>query len=333
MATFADIYDTGVVSTTVTASDGTVPPHGPHNTREYREWRGRNFSGTLVAKIAGPPRQLQVTLANYGITVTITEPAAAGADVTALSASRQTLSKYNAIVRCDDGGNALPGELPVTVIGRRFKGLTEVSSSATWSVGGAGSYSQSNYVFSFSSIPTSSTVYISSVHNGETLTEAFQMTKVIDATVPAVSGASTSSFSTSGTTFTGTMTTIYTSPAAFTKRATYGVTLAADGLFQVHSSSSDKTGTGYVKGKWQYSVDGSGIWTDAGTDAPTDMPCNYTAATSSGSDGLVRVTATPTGLVDATNYLFRVMLQIDTSGHTTMTTPFYVTALTGSIVT
>jgi hypothetical protein len=63
---FAAAWDAFAIGDRVKVSDGTPPPSTNTNGMPYRAWRSHNFTGTLIAKIDGEYRGLQIQCAPDG---------------------------------------------------------------------------------------------------------------------------------------------------------------------------------------------------------------------------------------------------------------------------
>lgn len=57
---FAEAWTAFAIGDRVKVSDGTPPPSSNTTGMPYRAWRSHNFTGTLIAKIDGDYRGLQI---------------------------------------------------------------------------------------------------------------------------------------------------------------------------------------------------------------------------------------------------------------------------------
>lgn len=326
-ANFDDVYNNAATSTIVSISDGTPQPPAHHGSRVFQEWRGNNFSGTLVSKSAGPPRTMVVTLDTYAVNVTITEPSGRAADKTSDAEDKMVLSRNTAVISCASNGGAKPGEYPITISGKRYKGSVDVTNSSTWTCTTSDSYSISNSLISLNLVPNISSVhYITSTYGGVSLSQPVYLVKAVDSSDPNVyAGNSTQSGTGTNVTFSDTSTystVIWTTPTPVTSFTGALMTASATVQFQVDSSSTDRDGVGYIFGKWQYRQHGTTPWSDFGGEIRCESPCQYNTTTNTGSYGLL-TTWGYIGQAAGTTWDFQLLLRIDTAT-STMNGPFIV---------
>lgn len=67
MMDFAQAWDRAVVGTELIVSDGRPEP--PQQTPAWRMWRSHNFTGSVLAKIDGPPRVLRIEFETEAATI------------------------------------------------------------------------------------------------------------------------------------------------------------------------------------------------------------------------------------------------------------------------
>jgi hypothetical protein len=180
---FKTIYDTGVVGTFYTLTD------------QF----GRNVvTGTLASKSAGPPKSLSitVTLANGSATHTYRETKLdsieSGADVTAVSTHRQEAAS-SALFYCTYTGAVKSGEVTRTIKVTRFKGTTDVSSSATWSVTAANCTATvgADGTVSVTAFTSTGWLAVASTYGGVTLTSTLITIAQLDPAPPPPASGTT----------------------------------------------------------------------------------------------------------------------------------------------
>jgi hypothetical protein len=334
---FADAYANAGVGTIATVSDGTDAPSLKHNTREYQEWRSRNFDGEIVSKIAGPPKQLEVTLAGWDVTVTITEPTWQGADVTAMTAPRQTLSKYAQTIHCDHTGAVKAGQFPFTVNTIRYYGQDNVSADASWVVQADDPLLDGTIIDGLITVDTAAedcTIYITSEYLGVSLTDAVVVSFVNDAPPPPPSGSTTIT-SASASTFNLINSTSHEelfAPLTVTapNATTHELWLNGQPQYRVDATSVDQEGKTKLALKWQYRLVGDTTWIDAASEEVG----SYTKKGYDASGNWIDLAGfelvlqdISASLVQGSNYEFRMVARIESTG--SASTPSVDTAQAG----
>lgn len=265
MADFSTVFASSIGST-VTLSDPA----------------GRSLvTGTLQQIVVGPPRKIIIRVNKSGTGFTSTndheftetkiDTIERGADVTALSSPRLEPQGGNLTVFCDYTGVIKSGELPITVQMKRWKGITDVSSSTTWSVSNnnATATISAGGLVTITAISASGYVTVSSDRDSVKRDAVITITTVLDPPPPAPPPPSQTITMTTTSTFTlisataapGTVicqNLIVTAPAT----PKY-FSLTAPLTYYIHSDSTNKDGDSVLSGKWQYrNLDTAGAWTD-----------------------------------------------------------------------
>lgn len=216
-------------------------------------------------------------------------------------------------VHADSSGNIKSGELPTYVTATASNGITNVTTSGTWSVtattGVTCSIGASTGILTISAMTVSETyIPIQFTYSG--------ITRATNVHVLVVSDPPTSSGSSSGTSSSGSTATLgnTTGSSYDTTNAVSSVIYCAAGsggnvalAAPINYKSTDGTSTVTATGKWQYN--NAGTWTDVGTEV-TGTSNAYVSLSDGGAPykeapGQVSVSVTKTGLTSGTTYGFR----------------------------
>jgi Putative phage tail protein len=229
------------------------------------------------------------------------------------------------------------GQLPRNIAFKRWQINTDVTTSATWSIttqgtitGGTVTVSSSGVVTipSGVSIPASTEIVVSSVHDGVTLISRIAVTKTNGASPPGTGGGTTvtdSTFNTVSTTTLAAISNILTVKTGTSGQLTFSAPLS------IYAAAASPDGTFGAIGQWRYRPI-SGSFTDAGTQA--DETSMAEVELESGiyfaAPGYIEVSATVTGLTASTDYEVQLFAARD-SASPTKTLSFGGTAtVTGS---
>lgn len=231
-------------------------------------------------------------------------------------------------VTASHAGTVDSGQLPRSVLPRRYYGDVDVTSQATWTAStdsGSITYTinATTGAIEITALGSSSVVTVTSAHNGVTLSKKLTVTKVLAAAPSSGSGGGTSSStstfnsinSASMANITGELTVTTGSTGAVALTAPLAVTTAAslpggaiEGVFEVY-------------GIWQHDTTGAGAWADLGTEVASEPDCTVTyneiSAAYEVAEGTLSVAYNVTGLAASSSQKFRLRAR-NSSGTRTM---------------
>jgi hypothetical protein len=214
------------------------------------------------------------------------------------------------------------GQLPKNIQLRRYRGTSDVSTSATWSVvsqGGVtgGTVTVTNGVVSIPSgctIPTTTELTVQSTMDGLDIKSKIALTR-LDAAPPSTGGSggttvNDSSFDTVNSTTLTAISDIMTVKTGASGQISFSAPL------NIYANPSTPVGTFGAVGRWKYRPI-SGSFTDAGTQADDIDPCVVLYDSEFDfyemSPGSISVSATVTGLSANTDYEVQLYAARDSS--------------------
>lgn len=214
-------------------------------------------------------------------------------------------------VVADYTGTVLAGQLPRNIAATRFNGSTDVTTSSTWSattVSGSATYTigASTGVLNLTALTATTTIEITSVHNGISRSRRVLITRSLQD--PPPSSAMTSEYDSSiAETTSASYTTANAGPLTLTCGASGEVELSAP----LSTTTLESLGTYHCYGKWQVSPAGAGTWSDVDTEIMSNV------AAENATEGSISVNQTATGLTASSDYDFQLLLRND-SGTATL---------------
>ena len=233
--------------------------------------------------------------------------------VNALTAAQAAQAAADAImpdiapltIYADHTGTVQTGQLPRNVPALRYNGVTNVTTSSTWSFvvvsgGITATIGAATGVFNITALTSTAVVTITSVYAGITKSRTLVVTKAIG-TAPAGTGGGTTATDNTFTSFN--LTSMSTVSDELTVLAGTAGQVQLSAPLEVGTDAT--IGSSYrVFGIWQWDSTGAGVWVDLGTEVQSNPDASVEAEVL--YLGALSVSHTKTGLIAGSSHKFRL---------------------------
>jgi hypothetical protein len=220
-------------------------------------------------------------------------------------------------VNADHTGVVLSGQLPRNVAATRYDGVTDVTTSATWSattLSGGITYTigAATGIVNITALESSSVVQITSVYEDISRSRILVVNRVLADPPPSSGGGSESVYDSS---ITATNSASYGSANAGVLTLACGASGEIDLAAPLEFLSDGSAGSYHAYGKWQYRLSGDVTWIDAGAEVQSGLAAEVDSSGTSTS-GAISINQTITGLTASSNYELQLLLRNASGTHT-----------------
>jgi len=234
---------------------------------------------------------------------------------TALTAAFSTQPDVSGvIVTASYAGEVDAGQLPRNIAIKRYYSGADVTATSAWTLAVlsgtiTATIGAATGIINVTALGTTATLEATSVRSGYTLKTVVAVTKTLAAAPSGGSGGGTSASDSTFLSINSATHVAISDELTVVAGSAGTVTLSAP--LTVTTDGNLPTGTFVVQGKWQWYDPGPALWTDLGTEVPSNPHATvyYVAEFDAyfTDNGALSVPASKTGLVAASSYKFRLM--------------------------